>query len=181
MPPSLRPHRCPFRNRSRANPVTQCQYCLSAPMFRPTYRPRARIAVYRPDHLAPPSAHSPHHPRGPKYGGTALQRQRRCTVNLAIDAHRAEKFPLMTYERASIDNLRLIPKVACAAKRTVAGLHIIATGVRTTSHHHLILRASRPAKPFLRHLELWYCITLGHFEHRSSAFFPFYKNPFACT
>ena len=130
MPPSLRFHRCPFRNRGRSIPLTQCQYCSSAPMFRPTYLPRARIAVHRPDHLTPPSAHSPHHPRVPKHGSIAPQRQRRRIVNLAIDAHRAEKFRQMTYERRTyIDTLRLIPKTACAAKRTVAGLCTITTGV----------------------------------------------------
>ena len=129
MPPSLRRHRCPIRSRSRSNPPTQCHYCPSTPMFRPTYHPRARKAVHRPDYLAPPSAHFPHHPH-PKCGGTALQRQRRHTANPAIDAHYTENFPPMTYERTyiTIDSLRVIPKATCAAKRTVVRLCSITTG-----------------------------------------------------
>lgn len=160
-PGLLRLRRCPFRKRSRSNPLSQqSQLCVSIPMFRPTYPPRARIvAAYRLDLLAPLSAHFPHHPQ--QDGGTARQKQR-YTVNLAIDPYHTGKFLPMTYDRTctytTVNNLRLIPKTVCVAKRLVASLWSIVTGARThgQTFRHLTVRASRSVKPFPWHLELRY-------------------------
>lgn len=131
MAPGLRFRHCPFRSRSRSNPLSQYHLSVSTPIFRPPYRPRARIA-HRLDRLASPFVHSPHLPQELKCGGTAQRKQMRHIVNPPIDGWHWHigNFQPITYKRTytTIGGLRLIPKKACVAMRMVAGLCNITTG-----------------------------------------------------